>query len=83
MPDSLTSNHCLQGQILAPALLYYTPFMVLCNICIHHIPAVANGNSMSASTAAVGQYKVIFDGRNRYEPDRVKRSGLAYYATGR
>jgi UDPglucose 6-dehydrogenase len=27
--------------------------------------------------------KVIFDGRNMYEPDRVKRSGLAYYAIGR
>jgi UDPglucose 6-dehydrogenase len=27
--------------------------------------------------------KVIFDGRNMYEPSRVKRSGLAYYAIGR
>jgi len=27
--------------------------------------------------------KVIFDGRNMYEPDRVKRSGLTYYAIGR
>ena len=27
--------------------------------------------------------KVIFDGRNMYEPERVKRSGLAYYAIGR
>lgn len=27
--------------------------------------------------------KVIFDGRNMYDPDRVKRSGLAYYAIGR
>jgi len=27
--------------------------------------------------------KVIFDGRNMYEPDRVKGSGLAYYAIGR
>lgn len=27
--------------------------------------------------------KVIFDGRNMYEPDRVKRSGLEYYAIGR
>ena len=27
--------------------------------------------------------KVIFDGRNMYEPNRVKRSGLAYYAIGR
>lgn len=27
--------------------------------------------------------KVIFDGRNMYEPDRVKHSGLAYYAIGR
>ena len=43
---------------------------------------VAAGNSMSASTVTVGQYEVIFDGRNRYESDRVKRSGLAYYATG-
>jgi UDPglucose 6-dehydrogenase len=29
------------------------------------------------------QDKVIFDGRNMYEPGRVKRSGLAYYAIGR
>lgn len=27
--------------------------------------------------------KVIFDGRNMYDPDRVKRSGLTYYAIGR
>ncbi|MGZ5052057.1 MAG: UDP-glucose dehydrogenase family protein [Methylobacter sp.] len=27
--------------------------------------------------------KVIFDGRNMYEPDRVKSSGLTYYAIGR
>jgi len=27
--------------------------------------------------------KVIFDGRNMYEPEMVKRSGLAYYAIGR
>lgn len=27
--------------------------------------------------------KVIFDGRNMYEPNRVKRSGLVYYAIGR
>ncbi|MFI3157346.1 MAG: UDP-glucose/GDP-mannose dehydrogenase family protein [Methylococcaceae bacterium] len=27
--------------------------------------------------------KVIFDGRNMYEPGRVKRSGLIYYAIGR
>jgi UDPglucose 6-dehydrogenase len=29
------------------------------------------------------QDKVIFDGRNMYEPGRVKRSGLTYYAIGR
>jgi UDPglucose 6-dehydrogenase len=29
------------------------------------------------------QDKVIFDGRNMYEPSRVKRSGLTYYAIGR
>jgi UDPglucose 6-dehydrogenase len=29
------------------------------------------------------QDKAIFDGRNMYEPDRVKRSGLAYYSIGR
>jgi len=29
------------------------------------------------------QDKVIFDGRNMYEPNRVKRSGLTYYAIGR
>lgn len=27
--------------------------------------------------------KVIFDGRNMYEPNQVKRSGLLYYAIGR
>ncbi|HEY8157567.1 MAG TPA: UDP-glucose/GDP-mannose dehydrogenase family protein [Methylobacter sp.] len=29
------------------------------------------------------QDKVIFDGRNMYEPSRVKRSGLTYYTIGR
>jgi len=26
------------SSVIAPALLYYTPSMALCNICIHHIP---------------------------------------------
>jgi len=25
------------SSVIAPALLYYTPSMALCNICIHHI----------------------------------------------
>jgi UDPglucose 6-dehydrogenase len=29
------------------------------------------------------QDKVIFDGRNMYEPRLVRRSGLQYYAIGR
>jgi len=27
--------------------------------------------------------KVIFDGRNMYEPQQVRQSGLQYYAIGR
>jgi hypothetical protein len=64
----------------APALLYYTPSMALCNICIHHIHVdYAGGRAMQEQRSGVPRRKNgrIVSKRNKHVCDKLSLSFLA------